>query len=1273
MAIKNKRARYKKGKRVDYRQGGRVSFQKGGGKNKKKDPPFDPNLGQPPKDPQVSPDPNVGQTPPPISTATEDTVKVYGSGPKGGGTPQGPSGPGGVGGPGGPKGPQTSLPPAVELNGEDDPTDRPDDHFPPNPEIDDTWTDPDTGVQWIFTATGWQEVDDDTTPTEGSINPDTGFVYTNGAWVRPSDISATVVWNVATQSWEEPAATTTTTTTATPSDEMARKLAEEAAKGGGPQDKAIIADPEKVGGFQVDAEGNPILDPVTGEKIPVIPEMEKTEFDALTDDQKAKAAKAGGFRMNAAGTDYERYPAGHPKAGQAIPIIEPEAVTTGTVAPDVEAGEIEAATYDAATITGQTPEVTAAIKDLTDGLDPNAKATVDEIVTLTSQYINQGMPSDEALEKAKANSPTFIKNPESVAPFLDRLNQITAAIIPGPVAETREGQVITAEEEADILSRVTKEGTNLDDLGTYQKAAARTAQTGDAASRIATELGTAPSTDADQREGITGTAPQGDAAQIGGIPTAQAASMQAVTNTEERVAAAADMLAVVGEVSPEIAKAVSEDPATLEAQLDTDPDPNNVAAIAALPEEALVSVQMENLLSGIEAGTTPVWARPAVDAVNQMMADRGLEVSTVGRDALFNAIIQTALPMAQSNAQALQARATQNLSNQQQANLAQSQQTMQLRMENLGNKQIAASQTAQMAQQIKVQQGTFTAQAVTQTAAQQQQTRMQQTQGEQQRQAQISAQKQQAAVATFSADIQKDLADLQFLNASAKENMTADQQVRLTEYNAKIAKTMRQADLDQEMAAANLSADLQVELKNLTEMNATDRASMSEENKVRLANLGVLVDFSKTNAAMSQQMKLANMNNEQQMELAELSDKAATDTANFTADNQFRLQELTTTATVLSQNTELRTRAELAQMSASEKVALANLTAKNQADSESMNAENVAELARYDKQMNAAQFNANLAKEMGLAQLSNDQNTTLFNAQINANIDMAKFNTEERIAMSNSKFMQTTTLQDFSQRHQGAMQNAAAMASIDLATVDQRTKLAVTNAQNFLAYDMSNLDKQQQANVLEAQMQQQALLSDQAATNASLQFNATSENQTNQFMTNLAAQIDLNNVARNDNMTQFNATQENAAEARRLGVEADINKFNSQLTTQVSEFNANQDFARNQWLAQNSEAVEASNTQWRRNTNLANTAAQNTVNMQNSMNAFNLSQTASSFLWQEMRDQADYNFREAENDKNRIAQLVNTAIANDPSKYGSTTALNSLITAIIGDITTGGG
>ena len=161
----------------------------------------------------------------------------------------------------------------------------------------------------------------------------------------------------------------------------------------------------------------------------------------------------------------------------------------------------------------------------------------------------------------------------------------------------------------------------------------------------------------------------------------------------------------------------------------------------------------------------------------------------------------------------------------------------------------------------------------------------------------------------------------------------------------------------------------------------------------------------------------------------------------------------------------------------------------------------------------------------------------------------------------------------------------------------------------------------------------------------------------------------INLIKKKDTMETFNATQENAAEARRVGITADINKFNSQLVTHVSEFNANQDFARNQWLAQNAATVEAANVTWRRQVNTANTAAQNTINMQNAQNAFNLSQTGMSFLLQEMRDQADYDFRQTENDKNRIANLVTTAIASDPSKYAATESLNTLIAAIIGDIT----
>ena len=40
----------------------------------------------------------------------------------------------------------------------------------------------------------------------------------------------------------------------------------------------------------------------------------------------------------------------------------------------------------------------------------------------------------------------------------------------------------------------------------------------------------------------------------------------------------------------------------------------------------------------MENGEIPTWAGPAVSAVEQMLAQRGLSASTVGRDNLFNAI-----------------------------------------------------------------------------------------------------------------------------------------------------------------------------------------------------------------------------------------------------------------------------------------------------------------------------------------------------------------------------------------------------------------------------------------------------------------------------------------------------------------------------------------------------------------------------------------------------------------------------------------------------------
>ena len=625
------------------------------------------------------------------------------------------------------------------------------------------------------------------------------------------------------------------------------------------------------------------------------------------------------------------------------------------------------------------------------------------------------------------------------------------------------------------------------------------------------------------------------AAEIIGTVGYEAAKRRTVTG-EAAKGAAANVIAETANIPETIAAAIVEDPATVEAQIANE-DVEVQAAVAALPTEALVSSQMETLLGGMEDGNIPLWAKPAVDAVNQNMAARGMLPSTVGRDALFNAIVQSAFPIAQSNAQALQTRAAQNLSNEQAANLQEATQEQQLRLQNLANRQTAESQTAQNAQQMRGMQSQFRQQAVMTTAQQQQQTRLQNLQNEQQA-AVLRAQNQQA------------------INLQELGNQ---QQINL--------------------------AELQIEAQ-------AAGADQSSENQERLAEMQVAADFMARNAAFKQDMDKAN----------------------------------------LSEETKIR---------------LANLTALNQAESQQLTVNQQTELANLNKRMQLNIRNADLAQQLGIAQLNVDQQTAMQRATVQANMDMTKFNTAQQVELANSKFMQTVTLENMNAEQQSIMQEATALAQLDVANLGVRERLQVENAKNFLSYDMANLDNAQQASVMRAQLEQQRILSDQAAFNAAQQFNATNENQMNQFMTNLGAQMEQYNTSQINAMKQFNLQNLNAAEARRVGNELQAETVEAQLGLEADKFNSAQEFARDQFNSQQEMVVAQSNVEWRRKANTADTAAFNAVNQQNAQNAFNLTASANNFLWQEIRDEADFDFKRWDNDQQRKASLLIAALGNE--------------------------
>ena len=301
------------------------------------------------------------------------------------------------------------------------------------------------------------------------------------------------------------------------------------------------------------------------------------------------------------------------------------------------------------------------------------------------------------------------------------------------------------------------------------------------------------------------------------------------------------------------------------------------------------------------------------------------------------------------------------------------------------------------------------------------------------------------------------------------------------------------------------------------------------------------------------------------------------------------------------------------------------------------------------------------------------QQTALFNAQNVFQLDMAQFSADQQRAINNSKFLQTASIADADHKQQAVVQDAVLMAQRNLAEADQNTKLGIEHARSFLQMDLSNLNNQQQSNVLTAQLNQQSMLSNQSAVNASLQFNATNEQQTNQFMTSLKSQVDQFNNSQINASKQFNATAKNAAEARRLQSIGENRRLNAQLTTQVSQFNSAQNFAREQFNSKNSLLIAQSNVEWRRKINTANTAAINAVNQQNTQNAYGLTLAANNFLWQELRDEADFAFKRWDNDEQRKTSLLVAALGNEEGVdksgnwAGNLQGITTLVDGFLGD------
>lgn len=434
-----------------------------------------------------------------------------------------------------------------------------------------------------------------------------------------------------------------------------------------------------------------------------------------------------------------------------------------------------------------------------------------------------------------------------------------------------------------------------------------------------------PEAEVQQREVITGEpAPEGEAAEILSLYNFDKAQQREVRGAEAKAKVLSDLKAQG--VPDDVAADLANDPARLAEAADS-LDDGVKTRLAGLPKEALVSTQMESLLAGMEEGETPSWAKPALAAVEANLAQRGLDVSTVGRDALFNSIIQSAIPIAQSNAQAIQAATSQdktiagqflikNAEFKQQMDLANLSNDQQMRLANLSAQNQAASENLSAAQQTEL--------------------------------------------ANLQTKLQTNLKQAELAGAMNQSQLSVDQQRAVTN-----AMTVAKIDL------SKYSQTQQVELANskfvqsatLTDFNARQQEAM--QNATVLAQMDLATADQNTKLAIENarnflQMDLSNLSNEQQTNIFDKQIRQQTMLTNAAAENAARQFN----ATSVNQRNQFMTnmKAQMNQFNASSVNQAKQFTASEKNKAKAINAQNVLAARTAQAQLNTQieQFNSQM-------------------------------------------------------------------------------------------------------------------------------------------------------------------------------------------------------------------------------------------------------------------------------------------------------------------------
>ena len=267
----------------------------------------------------------------------------------------------------------------------------------------------------------------------------------------------------------------------------------------------------------------------------------------------------------------------------------------------------------------------------------NAKAALDQAETNVERV---GMPSTTEMRAATLEDPMSMVTTAEVAKVTDAQRESgKMAVGTGQAAATAEQATVT---EADIASDVP--------LAKEFEAAGMTAK--EAASEVANVMSKLTAVTGKPSAEALVEAQSMDPAQLAqlGLTVEQIQRAVQVVAPEARTIQAGELVSGPA-VDFERAKA----------------ETNFTAATGVPSTEATVQGQLTGLLEQFEGGETPAWAAGAMRAATATLAARGLGASSMAGQAVVQAAMESAMPIAMADAQTRASFEAQNLSNRQQA------------------------------------------------------------------------------------------------------------------------------------------------------------------------------------------------------------------------------------------------------------------------------------------------------------------------------------------------------------------------------------------------------------------------------------------------------------------------------------------------------------------------------------------------------------------------------------------------------------------------------